>query len=41
MARVGMRSRGWESSFIQKAANHPDGAGQDTRNAVDMGRDPD
>lgn len=41
MARVGMRSRGLESSCIQEAANHPGGAEQDTRSAVDVGRDPD
>lgn len=41
MARVGVRNRGSESSCIQKAANHPGGAEQDTRSAVDVGRDPD
>lgn len=41
MARVGMRSRELESSCIQEAANHLGGAEQDTRSAVDVGRDPD
>lgn len=41
MARVGMRSRRSESNCIQEATNHPGGAEQDTRSAVDVGRDPD
>lgn len=39
--RVGMRSRGSESSCIQEAANYLSGAEQDTRSAVGVGRDPD